>query len=162
MTNLCSCTTVLAVLLTAASCGEASSTPAPSSAIEAETGKADDSSRPQPKTQELAPGLLAVDIQEGSGKKAKKGSVVKVHATGRLTNGKVFWSSYTKGQPIDFPLIKGNVIDGWVMGVPGMREGGRRELTIPYRMAYGEKGRPGTIPPKSDLIFDIELIQVVK
>lgn len=111
---------------------------------------------------ELAPGLFASDIKVGTGKSAKKGSVVKVHATGRLKSGKVFWSSYTKGLPIDFPLQGGLVIDGWVLGVPGMREGGHRRLTIPHHLAYGEKGSPGTIPPKSDLIFDIELIKVVK
>lgn len=111
---------------------------------------------------ELAPGLFASDIKVGTGKRAKKGSIVKVHATGRLKSGKVFWSSYTKGLPIDFPLRDRDVIEGWVLGVPGMREGGHRKLTIPHRLAYGEQGLPGTVPPQSDLIFDIELIQVVK
>ena len=111
---------------------------------------------------EIAPGLFASDIKVGTGKSAKKGSTVRVHATGRLKNGEVFWSSYTKGLPVDFPLRDGAVIDGWVLGVPGMREGGHRKLTIPHRLAYGEQGRPGTIPPRADLIFDIELIQLVK
>ena len=149
------------VSIFAVSCGERTEIQSveESSSSTATTAPDGDSDLPR---KELAPGLYAVDIKTGKGKKAKRGSVVKVHATGRLTNGKVFWTSYTKGQPIDFRLQSGAVIDGWVEGVPGMREGGHRKLTIPYRMAYGDRGRPGSIPPRSDLIFDIELIKVVQ
>lgn len=119
-------------------------------------------SGPSEEATDIGGGLLVTDLKIGTGKKVKPGSVVKVHATGRFTDGKMFWSSYTNGKPIDFPLMKGQVIDGWCLGIPGMREGGKRRLDIPYSLAYGESGKAPSIPAKADLVFMIELIRVVQ
>ncbi len=83
---------------------------------------------------------------------------VKVHYRGTLLNGKEFDSSYKRGQPIEFRLA--DLIQGWQEGIPGMKVGGKRKLTIPWQQAYGERGSPPSIPPKSDLIFEIELLGV--
>lgn len=98
------------------------------------------------------------ELTVGDGDTCQPGATVNVHYRGTLMNGTEFDSSYGRGQPITFPL--GNLIEGWQKGIPGMKVGGRRKLTIPYRMAYGERGAPPAIPPKSDLIFEIELLGV--
>jgi FKBP-type peptidyl-prolyl cis-trans isomerase len=106
-------------------------------------------------------GLVIKDVKEGSGKAAKLGSTIKVHYKGTLKNGKVFDSSYDRKQPIEFELAEGRLIKGWTEGIPGMKVGGKRELSIPYAMAYGDRGTPdGAIPPKSDLNFEVELLDV--
>lgn len=102
--------------------------------------------------------LKIKDTVVGEGKECPKGATVKVHYRGTLMNGTEFDSSYGRGQPIEFPL--GNLIKGWQEGIPGMKVGGKRQLTIPYTMAYGERGSPPAIPPRSDLIFEIELLGV--
>jgi FKBP-type peptidyl-prolyl cis-trans isomerase len=110
----------------------------------------------------LPPGpkeLQKVDEKVGDGAEAKKGDKVKVHYTGRLLNGKVFDSSVGK-DPFEFTIGQGQVIKGWDEGVPGMKVGGKRKLTIPWEMAYGEKGSGDKIPPKAALEFDIELLEV--
>jgi FKBP-type peptidyl-prolyl cis-trans isomerase FkpA len=110
----------------------------------------------------LPPGpdkLEIVDEKVGDGPEAKVGDKVKVHYTGTLMNGKQFDSSRGK-EPFEFELGKGNVIKGWDQGVPGMKVGGKRKLTIPWQLAYGEKGS-GEIPPKAALKFDVELIEIV-
>ncbi len=110
----------------------------------------------------LPPGpdtLQKVDETVGTGAEAKKGDKVKVHYTGTLMNGKQFDSSVGK-DAFEFEIGKGSVIKGWDEGVPGMKVGGKRKLTIPWQMAYGENGS-GTIPPKAALKFDIELIDIV-
>jgi FKBP-type peptidyl-prolyl cis-trans isomerase len=102
--------------------------------------------------------LMIEDLTVGNGDVCPAGATVNVHYRGTLMNGKEFDSSYSRGQPITFPLK--NLIAGWQKGIPGMKVGGRRKLTIPYALAYGERGAPPTIPPKSDLIFEIELLGV--
>jgi peptidylprolyl isomerase len=82
-----------------------------------------------------------------------------VHYTGWTADGKKFDSSLDHNEPITFQQGKHRVIVGWDTGFEGMRVGGKRRLFIPYQLAYGEKGR-GPIPPKSELIFDIELLNV--
>lgn len=111
----------------------------------------------------LPPGpatLEKVDEKVGTGAEAKTGDKVKVHYTGTLLSGKQFDSSVGKA-PFEFTLGQGMVIKGWDQGVPGMKVGGKRKLTIPFGLAYGEAGSPPTIPPKAALKFDIELLEIV-
>jgi FKBP-type peptidyl-prolyl cis-trans isomerase len=110
----------------------------------------------------LPPGpekLEIVDEKVGTGPEAKKGDKVKVHYTGTLMNGKQFDSSVGK-DPFSFTVGQGMVIKGWDEGVPGMKVGGKRKLTIPWNMAYGEAGSGDKIPPKAALKFDIELLEI--
>ena len=110
---------------------------------------------------ETGSGLSYIDLVEGTGKQpAGPQSVVKVHYTGYLVDGSKFDSSVDRGQPIDFPL--GQVIKGWTEGVGSMKVGGKRKLIIPYKLAYGEQGRPPVIPPRAMLVFDVELLDVVR
>jgi peptidyl-prolyl cis-trans isomerase A (cyclophilin A) len=103
-------------------------------------------------------GLGYMVLTEGTGAKPSATSNVKVHYTGTFLDGKIFDSSVQRGQPIDFGLNQ--VIPGWTEGVQLMKEGAKYKLYIPYQLAYGEQGYPGAIPPKSDLIFEVELIKI--
>lgn len=105
-----------------------------------------------------ASGLQYKITQAGSGKQPSATSVVTVHYTGKLLDGKVFDSSVERGEPIEFPL--NGVIPGWTEGLQLMKEGGKATLYIPSKLAYAEQGVPGTIPPNSTLVFDVELIKV--
>ena len=107
-----------------------------------------------------ASGLEYVEVEAGSGARAVAGKVVSVHYTGKLTNGKVFDSSYSRGEPIEFPLGAGRVIKGWDEGISLMKVGGKATLTIPPALAYGERGAGGVIPPNATLVFDVELVGV--
>jgi len=98
-------------------------------------------------------------ITEGKGDRvAKAGDNMLVHYTGKLIDGTVFDSSVEKGTPFPLELGKGLVIAGWEQGILGMKAGEKRELTIPYTLAYGETGS-GLIPPKATLIFEVELVE---
>jgi FKBP-type peptidyl-prolyl cis-trans isomerase len=103
-------------------------------------------------------GLKVWDVKEGKGDEVKAGARVKVHYTGWLKDGTVFDSSVQQNEPIEFSLER--VIKGWKEGVPGMKPGAVRRLYIPADMAYGKRGYPGAVPPDSDLIFEIELLEV--
>lgn len=108
-----------------------------------------------------APGQLQIEeIEVGTGDEAKPGKEVSVHYTGKFTDGTVFDSSVSRGDPIVFTLGAGMVIPGWDLGIDGMKVGGKRVLTIPYNLAYGPEGYPGAIPPYATLIFDVELMGV--
>ena len=99
------------------------------------------------------------EIKVGDGDLAQPGWIYAVHYTGWLaSDGTKFDSSLDRGQPIEFPQGFKRVVTGWDEGFEGMRVGGKRRLFIPYQLAYGEKGRPPVIPPKADLIFDVELV----
>ncbi|MBX9600081.1 MAG: FKBP-type peptidyl-prolyl cis-trans isomerase [Bryobacteraceae bacterium] len=100
-----------------------------------------------------------VDVAAGTGKLAEPGKVFVVHYTGWLRDGTKFDSSRDRNQPFEFEQGKRRVIPGWDAGFEGMRVGAKRRFMIPYQLAYGEKGR-GKIPPKAELIFDVELLDV--
>lgn len=100
------------------------------------------------------------DLVTGSGPAAARNMTVTVHYSGWLLDGTKFDSSLDRGQPFQFNLGEERVIEGWEIGVAGMRVGGKRELIIPYQMAYGEAGSPPVIPPKATLKFEVELLGV--
>ena len=104
--------------------------------------------------------LVTSDVVVGKGAAAKSGDDVTVHYVGvSFSTGKQFDSSWDRGQPFDFPLGAGRVIQGWDFGVAGMREGGRRTLTIPPSLGYGSRGT-GPIKPNETLIFVVDLVKV--
>ena len=102
----------------------------------------------------------ATPTAEGEGAMPTAEDEVTVHYTGRLLDGTVFDSSVNRGEPATFPLNR--VIPGWTEGVQLMKEGAKYTFFIPSDLAYGPQGVPGAIPPHSTLIFDVELIKVVK
>ena len=107
--------------------------------------------------------MAALQIEElvvGTGPSPKAGQTVRVHYTGWLTNGKKFDSSVDRGQPFEFDVGVGQVIQGWDQGVAGMKVGGKRKLTIPPSLGYGARGAGGVIPPNATLIFEVELLKV--
>ena len=97
----------------------------------------------------------------GNGLEVKNHSKVSVHYIGKLEDNIVFDSSYDRGQLFDFQIGVRQVILGWETGLLGMKEGGKRTIFIPYELAYGESGAGSLIPPKSNLIFEIEVIKVI-
>ena len=103
--------------------------------------------------------LVIEDLVAGTGATAAAGDTVSVHYVGTFTNGTVFDSSYSRNQPFAFRVGAGQVIAGWDQGVPGMKVGGKRRLTIPPSLAYGSTGA-GPIPPNSTLVFEIELLSI--
>lgn len=102
-------------------------------------------------------GLKYVVVEEGEGDTPKTGAMVTVHYTGKLLDGTKFDSSYDRGQPIDFPVGKGQVIKGWEEALLGMKKGEKRVLIIPSDLGYGPSGR-GPIPPNATMVFDVELV----
>jgi peptidylprolyl isomerase len=115
-----------------------------------------------------ASGLQFCESVVGSGITPSKGSLIKAHYTGRLLDGRVFDSSYSRGSPLTFKVGVREVIAGWDEGilggegVPPMKVGGKRVLTIPANLAYGSRGAGGgLIPPDATLKFDVELVQVL-
>jgi peptidyl-prolyl cis-trans isomerase A (cyclophilin A) len=105
-------------------------------------------------------GLRYKFIQKGDGKQAEIGKTVSVHYSGSLENGKVFDSSYARKKPIEFPLGKGHVIEGWDEGIALLKVGDKARFVIPSYLAYGTSGAGGVIPPNATLIFDVELMDV--
>ena len=122
-------------------------------------------------TGEVATGASGLQFCEsivGSGITPSKGSLIKAHYTGRLLDGRVFDSSYSRGSPLAFKVGVREVIAGWDEGIlggegiPPMKVGGNRVLTIPANLAYGSRGAGGgLIPPDATLKFDVELVQVL-
>lgn len=101
-------------------------------------------------------GIYYQITKEGEGESPNIGSNVKTHYKGMLLDGKVFDSSYDRGQPLDFPLA--NVIPGWQQAIPLLSKGGKGTFYIPSGLAYGERGAGGVIPPNAVLIFEVELL----
>ncbi len=116
---------------------------------------------------QIVPGLTMRRLAPGNGATAEPGQVAVVHYTGWLydprqpdNRGTKFDSSVDRGQPFEFPLGQGAVIQGWDRGVAGMQVGEVRELTIAPELAYGERGAGGVIPPGATLVFEVELLDV--
>ena len=107
----------------------------------------------------LSSGLQYEVVKEGSGPKATVTNRVKAHYTGTLIDGTVFDDS-RKGEPAEFDL--GQVIKGWQEGICLMNKGAHYKIYVPWYLAYGEQGIPGAIPPYTTLIFDVELIDIIK
>ena len=105
-------------------------------------------------------GLKIKDLITGTGDRARQGSVVAVHYTGRLLDGTKFDSSVDRGVPFEFTLGQRSVIKGWEEGVASMRMGGKRHLIIPPDLAYGDRGVGPIIKPGDTLVFNIELLEV--
>jgi len=104
-------------------------------------------------------GLVMRELVKGEGEAPKPTDTVRVHYTGTLPDGTVFDSSIKRGEPIEFPLDR--VVKGWTEGLQLMRPGGKARLTIPAALGYGDDGQ-GMIPPKSALVFEVELLAVVE
>ncbi len=108
--------------------------------------------------------LIIIDNKVGDGREAEKGLTVTVHYTGWLyENGEKttkFDSSVDRREPFNFVLGVGQVIKGWDSGVSGMQVGGSRTIIIPSSMGYGSRGAGDVIPPNSDLIFEVELVEI--
>lgn len=105
-----------------------------------------------------ASGLTYRSLREGNGESPKASDVVKVHYRGTFTDGREFDSSYQRGQPASFPLDR--VIVCWTEGVQRMKVGGKAQLTCPSKLAYGERGAGGVIPPNATLLFEVELLGI--
>lgn len=105
--------------------------------------------------------LQVIDTVIGMGVEVAEGSRVTVHYTGALCkDGTIFQSSHDAGEPVTFGLNQ--VIKGWAIGLPGMKVGGVRRIIIPSALGYGSARAASNIPPNSDLVFDIELIDMPK
>jgi FKBP-type peptidyl-prolyl cis-trans isomerase FkpA len=105
-------------------------------------------------------GLVIEDTVVGQGAAASAGRNIVVHYAGWLADGTQFDSSKEKQDPFEFTLGSKEVMDGWEEGLRGMKVGGKRKLTVPPALAYGEEGAGDTIPPNATLTFEVELLAV--
>jgi len=140
--------------------GSTSSSTTTSSASETPAPSTTPSTAPAAGEVTMPNGLKYVDLKVGDGTLAESGKTVVVHYTGWLTDNTKFDSSVDRGEPFSFQLGAGQVIRGWDEGVKGMRVGGKRKLTIPPDLGYGERGAGGAIPPNATLVFDVEVLEV--
>jgi peptidylprolyl isomerase len=105
--------------------------------------------------------LVVEDIVKGKGHPAKRGDTVIVNYVGQnFSNGQVFDASWDHGQPFPVTIGKTQVIEGWTRGLVGIRQGGRRKLTIPPELGYGPNGYPPDIPPNETLVFVVDAVRV--
>jgi peptidylprolyl isomerase len=105
--------------------------------------------------------LKIEDLVPGEGKAAERGALITAHYRGWLEDGTEFDSSYKRGEAFQCILSNNRVIQGWILGLKGMRVGGKRKLWVPAHLAYGERQIGSMIPPHSNLIFEIELLEVL-
>lgn len=105
--------------------------------------------------------LRIEDIQLGEGKAAVKGALITTQYRGFLEDGSSFDSSYERGKPFQCVIGTGRVIKGWDLGLMGMRVGGKRKLWVPAALAYGERGMGARVPANANLLFEIELLEVL-
>lgn len=105
--------------------------------------------------------LIIEDLLLGDGKAVVKGALIITQYTGTLEDGTVFDSSYQRGKPFQCVIGSGRVIKGWDQGLMGMKVGGKRKLWVPAHLAYGERQVGQFIQPNSNLIFEIELLEVL-
>ena len=141
---------------------QASQTPTPASAANGSYPIGTlDTNPPTPSANAVttASGLVYEDLQVGDGATVKVGDTISVHYTGWLTDGTQFDSSITGGQPIDFAIGVGRVIQGWDEGVVGMNVNGTRLLVIPPALGYGSSAN-GSIPANSTLIFEVQVVAI--
>src|SRR6266436_4460874 len=103
--------------------------------------------------------LKIEDIKVGTGTEVKSGDTVVVNYVGTLTDGKKFDSSYDRNQPFETQIGTGQVIKGWDLGIVGMKVGGKRKLTIPPSLGYGNQ-TVGSIPANATLIFQVQLVGI--
>lgn len=105
--------------------------------------------------------LKSEDLVVGEGAEAKTGDTIRVHYVGTLSDGTEFDSNSEGEVPLEFTLGQGGVIQGWDQGIPGMKVGGKRKLSIPSDLAYGKAGNPPVIGPDEPLFFEVELVEIV-
>jgi FKBP-type peptidyl-prolyl cis-trans isomerase FkpA len=111
----------------------------------------------EPGAKQTDSGLVIRQLAAGTGESPTTEDKVKVHYEGTLLDGTIFDSSIKRGEPLEFPL--NGVIKGWIEGLQLMKVGGKAKLTVPPELAYGDSGT-GPIPPKSTLIFEVELLAI--
>ena len=104
--------------------------------------------------------LIIEDLQPGDGKAVVKGALITTQYRGWLADGSEFDSSFSRGKPFQCVIGTGRVIKGWDIGLMGMKVGGKRKLFVPAHLGYGER-KMGSIPPGSDLHFEIEVLEVL-
>ena len=113
----------------------------------------------EPGAQVAPSGLVFRSLKEGTGPNPQASDKVRVHYRGTFADGKEFDSSFSRGQPAEFPLDR--VIKCWTEGVRRIKVGGKAKLTCPPAIAYGERGAGGVIPPGATLQFEVELLAIV-
>ncbi len=106
-------------------------------------------------------GLKYDDVLEGTGVSPKAGQLISVHYTGTLEDGQKFDSSVDRDEPLEYTHGVGMVIQGWEEGLATMKAGGKRRLYIPSHLGYGDRGAGKIIPANANLIFDVELLEVI-
>lgn len=127
-------------------------------AVEAASGETQQAAEPEQDNVHTKAGFIVEKLNEGTGPVCPKGANVKVHYTGKFTDGSVFDSSVERGEPLEFTVGMGQVIRGWDEGITQLQKGQKAILTCPPAYAYGTRGAGGVIPPNATLIFDVELI----
>ena len=151
--GVCLLSVILAVC--AGSCADDDKPTAPATAAEGVWEIAEDAERIVTES-----GLTVIHVEEGTGRRPGRSSIVAVHYTGMLEGGTVFDSSYPRGGPFQFLLGVGRVIAGWDEGIALLHQGGRARLVIPPALGYGQTGAGGVVPPDATLTFDVWLVSV--